>query len=128
MPSLIRKLFNQQKKYLRILFETREKFPDYLHGKISLAEYYLSDNKFEITQHFPVGTEVFHLSAVRGFYYITGRYFAKVGKIELAYKSYFLLSDLDIDAQATRILGYEIIGYEIRGLRKKMRTHKRRKR
>ncbi len=130
---------NQQKKYLRVLFETREKFPDYLHGKISLAEYYLSinrfrkipdllDNKFEITQHFPDGTEVFHISTVRGFYYITGRYFALVGKIELAYKSYFLLSDLDIDAQATRILGHEIIGYEIIGLRKKMRTHKRGKR
>ncbi len=130
---------NQQKKYLRVLFETREKFPDYLHGKISLAEYYLSvnkfrkipgllDSKFEITQHFPVGTEVFHISTVKGFYYITGRYFALAGKIELAYKSYFLLSDLDIDAQTTQILGHAIIGYEMGGLKKKMRTHKRGKR
>jgi hypothetical protein len=118
---------NQLKKYYRTLVETREKFPDYIFGKISLAEYYLSDNKFEITQHFPVGTEVFHVSAVRGFYYITGRYFAKVGKIELAYKSYFLISDLDIDAQSTEILGHEIIGYELGGLKKKMRNHKRRK-
>jgi hypothetical protein len=78
----------QQKKYYRTLIETREKFPDYIYGKISLAEYYLSndkfrkipdllDNKFEISQHFPVGTKVFHISVVRGFYYITGRYFAK---------------------------------------------------
>jgi len=129
---------NQLKKYYRTLVETREKFPDYIFGKISLAEYYLSDNKikkipdlldnkFEITQHFPVGTEVFHVSAVRGFYYITGRYFAEVGKIELAYKSYFLISDLDIDAQSTEILGHEIIGYELGGLKKKMRNHKRRK-
>lgn len=129
---------NQLRKYLRILYETRDKFPDYLHGKISLAEHYLSinrfrkipdllDKKFEITQHFPVETEAFHISTVRGFYYITGRYFANVGKIELAYKSYFLLSDLDIDNQATRILGQEIIGYELKGLRKTMRTHSKRK-
>ena len=129
---------NQRKKYYRVLCETREKFPDYLFGKISLAEYYLFenifrkirgllDNKFEITQHFPDGTEAFHISAVRGFYYITGRYFANVGKIELAYKSYFLLSDLDIDAETTRILGCEIISYEMGGLKRKMRNHKRRK-
>lgn len=129
---------NQLKKYYKTLFETREKFPDYIYGKISLAEYYLSnnkfrkipdllDNKFEITQHFPVGTEVFHISVVRGFYYVTGRYFAKVEKIELAYKSYFLLSDLDINERTTEILGLEIIGYEMGGLKRKMRTHKRRK-
>ena len=87
----------------------------------------LLDNKFEITQHFPVETKAFHVSTVRGFYYITGRYFANVGKIELAYKSYFLLSDLDIDNPVTRILGQEIIGYELKGLKKKFRTHKRRK-
>jgi len=45
----------------------------------------------------------------------------------LAYKSYFLLSDLDIDNQVTRILGQEIIGYELKSLKKKFRTHKRRK-
>ena len=128
---------NQQKKHLRVLIETREKFPDYIFGKISLAKYYLSvnrfkkipgllDNKFEITQHFPAGTEAFHISAVMGFYYITGRYFALVGKIELAYKSYFLLSDLDIDYPTTNILGNAIIAYEIGGLRRKG-THKRRK-
>ncbi len=37
---------NQLRKYLRILYETRDKFPDYLHGKISLAEHYLSINRF----------------------------------------------------------------------------------
>ena len=102
-----------------------------------MAEYYLSeikfkeipdllDNKFEITQHFPDGTEAFHISAVRGFYYITGRYFALAGKIELAYKSYFLLSDLDIDEHSTKILGHEIIACEMVGLNRKMRTRMRR--
>jgi len=127
---------NQTKEYYESLIETIDKFPDYVFGKISLSEYYLSNNeftkiphllnnRFEITQHFPPGTEVFHISAVRGFYYITGRYFAKAGKIEMAYKSYFLLSDLDDAHQATNILGDEILSYEIgcfsKGLKKQMK-------
>jgi tetratricopeptide (TPR) repeat protein len=115
---------NQTKKYYESLIETVEKFPNYLFGKISLSEYYLNnnefnkiprllDNKFEITQHFPPGTDIFHISAVRGFYFITGRYFAKAGKIEKAYKSYFLLSDLDNNHQTTEILGQEILSYEL---------------
>ena len=101
-------------KYYSTLVETREKFPDYLFGRISMAEYYLSkeefrkipgllDNKFEITQHYPKETEAFHISAVRSFYYITG------------------LSDLDIDAESTSLHGHQIIGYEIEGLRMKKR-------
>jgi tetratricopeptide (TPR) repeat protein len=128
---------HQLKDSYRILVETREKFPDYLFGKLSMAEYYLSinrfrkipgllENKFEITQHHPEGTEAFHISEVRAFYCITGLYFAKVGKIELAYKSYFLLSDLDINAQVTSLLGHQIIGYESNGLRKKMRSQRKR--
>jgi hypothetical protein len=81
----------------------------------------LFDHKFEITQHFPSDTEVFHISAVRGFYYLTGRYFARTGKIELAYNSFFQLSDLDIDHKATEILGQEIMTYEVKELEKKMR-------
>jgi len=115
---------NQTKKYHESLIETVEKFPNYLFGKISLSEYYLSnkefikiprllDNKFEITQHFPSDTDMFHISAVRGFYFILGRYFARAGMIEKAYKSYFLLSDLDNNHQTTEILGHEILSYEL---------------
>ena len=114
----------QTDKYCESLLETVEKFPGYIFGKISLSEYYLNnnefnkipgllDNKFEITQHYPPGTEVFHISAVRSFYYITGRYFAKAGKIEMAYKSYFLLSDLDRDHQTTVLLGEDLLNYEL---------------
>jgi hypothetical protein len=110
---------NQTDKYCESLLETVEKFPGYIFGKISLSEYYLNnnefnkipgllDNKFEITQHYPLGTVVFHISAVRGFYYITGRYFAKAGKIEMAFRSYFLLCDLDRAHQTTELLGEEI--------------------
>lgn len=115
---------NQPEKYYESIIETVEKFPNYLFGKISLSEYYLNNNeffkiprllnnKFEITQHYPPGTDIFHISAVRGFYFITGRYFVKVRNIEKAYKSYFLLSDLDINHQTTEILGQEILRYEL---------------
>ena len=120
---------SQTKNYYNTLIETIEKFPDYIFGKISLSEYYLStnkyekisdvfDNKFEITQHFPTETNVFHVSAVRGFYYVTGRYFVNIEKIERAYKSYFLLDDLDTNHKTTEILGQEIIAYELRGLKR----------
>lgn len=119
---------DQTDKYCECLIETVEKFPGYIFGKISLSEYYLNnnefkkipgllDNKFEITQHYPPGTEVFHISAVRGFYYITGRYFAKAGKIEKAFRSFFLLSDLDRAHQTTELLGEEILNYELNALK-----------
>ncbi len=119
----------QTKNYYDTLIETNEIFPDYIFGKISLSEYYLNhnkykkisgvlDNKFEITQHYPTGTDVYHISAVRGFYYVTGRYFLNIGKIEMAYKSYFLLSDINIDHKTTEILGQEIIAYELHNLKR----------
>ena len=119
-------------QYYDILIETNKKFPDYIFGKISLAEYHISvnkykkipvlfGNKFEITEHFPEGTEIYHISAVRGFYYITGRYFVKIGKLEMAYKSYFLLSDLDRDHEITDILGRELLAYEMNEFAKKMK-------
>lgn len=136
--SIAYNIANQTKEYYESLFETIDKFPDYVFGKISLSEYYLNnneftkiprllDNKFEITQHFPSGTDVFHISTVRGFYYITGRYFAKAGKIEMAYKSYFLLSDLDNNHQTTEILGQEILSYELSIFNKKMKKNIKRK-
>lgn len=132
--SMAYNIANQTKKHYESLFETIDKFPEYVFGKISLAEYYLNNNeftkippllhnKFEITQHFPVGTDVFHVSEVRGFYYITGRYFAHAGKIERAYKSYFLLSDLDKNHQTTEILGQEILSYEISIFKKKLKKN-----
>ncbi|MBL7112431.1 MAG: hypothetical protein ISS19_10890 [Bacteroidales bacterium] len=115
---------NLPEKYYDSLIETVERFPGYLFGKISLSEYYLNnneffkiprllDNKFEITQHYPTGKEIFHISEVRGFYFITGRYFAQAGKIEKAYRSYFLLNDLDNNHETTEILGHEILKYEL---------------
>ncbi|MDF1573195.1 MAG: hypothetical protein P1P82_16425 [Bacteroidales bacterium] len=121
----------KQEQYYDVLIETHERFPDYIFGKISLAEYYLNKNeykkipvlfgsRFEITAHFPEGTEIYHISAVRGFYFVTGRYFAKIGKLEMAYRSYFLLSDLDPDHETTEILGKEIFAYELDDFARKL--------
>ena len=126
---------DQTDNYYESLIETVEKFPAYIFGKISLSEYYLNnsefnkipgllDNKYEITQHYPSGTDLFHISAVRGFYYITGRYFVKARKIEKAYKSYFLLSDLDEDHQTTELLGGEILNYEINAFKTSFKKRK----
>jgi len=41
-----------------------------------------------------------------------------IGKIEMAYKSYFLLGDMNIDHKTTEILGQEIIAYELYGLKR----------
>jgi len=121
----------QTDKYKELLIETVKKFPEYLFGKISLSEYYINnndykkipellENKFEITQHYKSIPIVYHKSTVRGFYYITGRYFAIVGNIEMAYKSYFLLFDMDNKHETTEILGNAILGYEISLLIKKI--------
>jgi len=132
--SLCYQLTKQKEKYITIIFETAEKFPDYLFGKIALSEHYLNDghyrkipslfeNKFEIVQHFPPGTKVFHVSAVRSFYYTIGRYFVKAGKIEMAYKCWFLLYDLDKKNNMTAHLGEEIVLYEIGLLKTKFKRY-----
>lgn len=121
--SLAYQVTKQTEKYKAILQETIELFPDYLFGKTALAEYYLShgefakipallDHKYGITQHFPAGTDVFHISAVRSLYFVTGRYFAKAGEIEMAYKSYFLLFDMDKNHPMTIKLAQDILLYE----------------
>ena len=133
--SLGYSLLNEEEKLFSILLETLEKFPNYLFGKITLSEYYLNtgnykkvpallDNKFQIAMHYPPNTEVFHISEVRSFYHVTGRYFAKAGKIEMAYISYFLLSDIDFEHEATKVLANEIIHNETDLVRKKFKKHK----
>jgi hypothetical protein len=127
--SLIYRVTNQQEKYKNILFETLERFPDYIFGKTALCEYYLNNrdyskipvllnNKFEISQHYPPETKVFHISAVRSFYFVVGKYFARIKKIEKAYKAYFLLYDLDKKHNMTISLRHDIIFYELEHIKK----------
>jgi hypothetical protein len=117
------------RQYLEMLIETKERFPDYLFGKISLAEYHVNHNhhrkvpsildyKLEIYQHYPVDVDIFHISEVRSFYGVVGRYFVRSNKIARALFCYFALEGIDIENWNTRLLGEEIIKKEVEKLRK----------
>jgi hypothetical protein len=49
---------------------------------------------------------------------VIGKYFVKRGLIELAYRSYFLISDIDPSHIMAKLLGLEIVGYEMEELQK----------
>ncbi len=117
-------LCNQQKdRHLALLSDTRERFPDYLFGKISLAEYYLNrqehtrvpnilERKFEIWQHCP-NVKVFHVSEIRSFFSVLGSYFARCNKIARALYHYCILVDIEPEHHATKRVGDEIILKEL---------------
>ncbi|MBU0763656.1 MAG: hypothetical protein KJ607_02350 [Bacteroidetes bacterium] len=117
-------LLKQEEQLWKVLIETRRRFPDYLFGKISLAEYYLShndhrkvpeifDRKFEIYQHYSADKDIFHISEVRSFYSVVGSYFARAGKTARAIYCYFITEQADPEHPVVRLLGDEIIHMEV---------------
>jgi hypothetical protein len=113
----------QEEKYFETLLETTEKFPTYLFGKTSLAEYYLNHHnhrkvrdifqgKFELWQHYPT-VELFHVSEVRSFWSVVGVYFARINHLARALYHYCLLQDIVPDHPATKRVGDEILLKEI---------------
>ena len=132
----------QEGRYLKMLNETVDRFPDYLFGKISLAEYYLNHNKhrkvpdildcnFEIYQHYPLTTKEYHISEVRAFYGVTGRYFVRSNKLARALFCYFTIEQIDPEHWTLKQLGDEIIRKEVekikRNVAKKAPKKRRRK-
>jgi len=126
---------NQKKKNYQMLIETVQKFPDYLFGKIALANYYLNheqhkkvpailNGKLEIYEHYPPTTKAFHFTEVQAFYAVVGMYHARVGNQARALFYYFMLEDLFPDDTVTRMLGNEIIYCEIKRLRRKLKRMK----
>ena len=114
---------NQQDKYAEVLFETVSKFPEYLFGKLSLCEYCLNQNKheeipkildrkLEIWMHRPK-ENIFHISEVRTFLNVVGRYFTRENKLARALYHYFALAGFDPDHPTAIRLGQEIIMKEI---------------
>lgn len=107
-----------------VIYETIEKFPDYIFGKTMLAEYRLSKGAhqkipeifsgevFDLGRLYPDRT-VFHISEARAFMGVTGRYFARANKINRALFNYFNLLDLGSDHPAVKQLADEIINREI---------------
>ncbi len=128
--SLVYMYSQQEDLYFRSLLETRERFPDYLFGKIGLAEYYLNlqehtrvpsvlDRKYEIWQHCP-DVKVFHFSEVRSFFSVVGSYFARSNKITLALYHYCLLQEIAPDHHATKRVGDEIVRKEFGKIKKRL--------
>jgi hypothetical protein len=120
----------QEIRYLETLLETTARFPTYLFGKTSLAEYYLNhqqhrkvkevfEGKFELWQHYPT-TTIFHVSEVRSFFSVVGSYFARANNLARALYHYCILADVEPDHPATKRLGDEIILKEIDKLSRKM--------
>ncbi len=128
----------QDQEYLSMLNETVRRFPGYLFGKISLAEYYINHNdhrkvpgifgkRFEIYQHYPASVKVFHISEVRSFYGVVGVYFARSDKLARALFCYLTLNEIEPDHWIVRKLGDEIIMIEVEKLRNEKALKKRRR-
>lgn len=117
----------QDQQYFTILNETIRRFPEYLFGKISLAEYYVNHNdhrkvpgilgrKFQIYQHYPASVKMFHITEVRSFYGVVGRYFARSNKLARALFCYFTLEEVDPEHWVVRQVGDEIVMKEVETL------------
>lgn len=126
----------QTENYFNFIIETVNKFPDYLFGKIALAEYYLNkgeysqvpkvlNNKLEIHMHHDPSVKIFHFSEVRGFYSVVSRYYVKANKINRALYCYFILAEVDPNHFAARQLANEIIYREIDELKKRFQERRR---
>jgi tetratricopeptide (TPR) repeat protein len=121
----------QQDEYYQSIIETYKKFPNYLFGRISAAEYCINnnrhkevptifDNKLEIYMHYPETVKVFHISEVRAFYSTLGIYYARSKKTARAIFSYMILNKVEPEHWATQKLADEIIFMETVKLQQEM--------
>lgn len=88
-----------------------KKFPNYLFAKLAKAEICLRkgethripeifDYKYDLTQVCP-GRDVFHKTEAMGFAGVMGRYFARIGKLDIAEVYLQMLRKVDPEHQAT---------------------------
>ena len=122
---------NQYEKYYQTIIDTYKKFPDYLFGKVSAAEYCINNNRYnevpnifanklEIYMHYPETVKEFHVSEVRAFYSTIGRYYAKSKKTARAIFAYYITNQVDPEHWSTQKLADEIILAELEKLKNKM--------
>ncbi|MBF0238508.1 MAG: hypothetical protein HQM12_12450 [SAR324 cluster bacterium] len=125
----------QEEQHFNALMETINRFPDYLFGKIALAEYYLNrdehkkvpevlNHRFEIHMHFHPSVKLFHVSEVRSFHSIVGRYYLRANKINRALYYFLILNDIDPSHVATKQLADEIMRHEIGELQNKFQQRR----
>ena len=122
---------DQHEKYYETIIDTYKKFPDYLFGKISAAEYCINNNRYrevpnifanklEIYMHYPETVKEFHVSEVRAFYSTVGRYYAKCKKTARAIFSYYIINQVDPEHWSTQKLADEIVLAEVEKLKSNM--------
>ncbi|MDQ6955238.1 MAG: hypothetical protein Q9M20_07325 [Mariprofundaceae bacterium] len=94
----------QNMRHHYMIKQTCKKFPNYLFGKIALAEYRLLhhqhedipeifDHKLQLYMHYPELGEnpIFHGAEVKSFYTMVGSYYARNAQLARALKCYFLV-------------------------------------
>ena len=123
-------LLRDEEKQYRTIIETRDKFPNYLFGKTALCEYYLQnhkedkipdvlDNKLEIYFCVPRASNIYHVSEVRSFYSVIGRYYVFKNMIDHALLCYLLLKEIDEYHPLTELLGKYIVLHELTNIFKR---------
>lgn len=124
-------------EYYQTIHETHKRFPDYLFGKLSVAEYYIGrgrhkevpaifSNKLEIYMHYPENTFAYHVSEVRAFYGVVGTYYARSKKTAQAIRCYFIVHEVAPEHWSARRLADEIVQVEIAKLQQKLQDVRRR--
>jgi len=111
------------------LKETCKKFPNYVFGKISLAEYRIGhghhedvpeifNHKLQLYMHYPNvgGNPVFHGIEVQSFYAVMGSYYARNKQLAHAIKCYFIVEEADPECPHLNVLAREIVVAETAAL------------
>jgi len=119
----------KEMKRRHVIKETCKKFPNYVFGKISLAEYYLNaghheevpkvfNHKLQLYMHYPNEGEnpVFHGVEVQSFYTVIGRYYARNKQFAHAIKCYFIVEEADPECPHLNVLAREILAAETAAL------------
>jgi len=115
----------KEMKLSHVIKETCKKFPHYLFGKISLAECQLNaghhesipeifHHKLQLYMHHPDKGEnpVFHVSEVKSFYTVLGRYYARNKLLAYAIKCYFIVESAEPESPHINLLARDIITAE----------------
>lgn len=111
---IVYKLLKDDVNAQRVLKDTMERFPNYLFGRINLAEDCLLrgnidripeifDNKYDLKLLYP-GRERFHTSEIIGFGYIMAMYFHAKGNKKRAEWYYKFLYEIDPNHRITKAL------------------------
>ncbi|MCP4130353.1 MAG: hypothetical protein GY754_05180 [bacterium] len=109
-------------KAISILETTRRKFPDYLFAKTNYAQLLLGEKKyseipkifnnyFDLKLLYPE-RDTFHVTEVMSFFYVMGRYFIGINRLDIAKKYASTMNDIDPDDAMSKDIEYLLFHYE----------------